>query len=80
MAIKKRHARKPWNVWKARNKKLRAVLKFLVRFNLFAIPLYLILFSGYQSRLLMDITTDISFAAVELAKKIFNKKTAERTR
>ncbi len=51
----------------ARNEKLRTVLKFLVKFNLFAIPLYLILFSGYQSRLLMDVTTDISYAAIKAA-------------
>lgn len=46
------------------NQKLRSVLKFLVKFNLFAIPLYLILVSGYQSKLLMDVTTDISYALI----------------
>lgn len=62
---KKSRTRK--NALIARNKKLRSVLRFLVKFNLFAIPLYLILVSGYQSKLLMDATTDISYALISAA-------------
>ncbi len=47
------------------NQKLRSVLRFLVKFNLFAVPLYIILLSGYQLKPLMEVTTDISFAVIK---------------
>ena len=37
------------------------ILVFLIKFNLFAIPLYLIIISGFQLSFLKDLTTDISF-------------------
>jgi len=43
------------------NKNLLAALVFLLRFNLFAIPLYLIIFSGYSSGLLIRMTADITY-------------------
>ena len=38
------------------------ILIFLVKFNLFAIPLYLIIISGFQLGFLKDLTTGFSFA------------------
>ena len=38
------------------------ILKFLIRFNLFAIPLYLIIISGFQLVFLKDITTHLSLS------------------
>lgn len=46
------------------NKRLYKLLVFFIRLNIFAIPLYLILYSGYQSELLMEITTKLAYAAV----------------
>ena len=37
------------------------LLRFLIKFNLFAIPLYIILISGFQLDLLKDITAGLSF-------------------
>ncbi len=42
------------------------ILKFLVRFNLFAIPLYLIIVSGFQLGFLKDATADFTFHMLRL--------------
>jgi exosortase/archaeosortase family protein len=46
------------------NEKLRKVLKFLLKLNVFAIPLILIIYTNYQSGLLMGITTTLSYKLV----------------
>ena len=48
--------------WKDKLKKKRLkLLKFLIKFNIFAIPLYIIIISGLTWPFLMDLTENISF-------------------
>ncbi len=49
------------------NETLYALLKFFVRLNIFAIPLYFIILTGYQSKPLIDITTSLAFGLVRLS-------------
>jgi exosortase/archaeosortase family protein len=43
------------------NKNAPRILNFLIRFNLFAIPMYLIILSGFQLGFLKDVTAGTSF-------------------
>lgn len=43
-----------------------ALLMFLIRFNIFAVPLYVILLSGAKFEPLMQLTTQLAFAALRL--------------
>ena len=47
-----------------RNKRLYKLLMFFIRLNVFAIPLYTVLYSGYQSALLMDVTTKLAYQMI----------------
>jgi exosortase/archaeosortase family protein len=49
-----------------RTKESRRVLIFLAKFNIFAIPLYAILLSGFQLVQLMQLTTHLAFAFLRL--------------
>ncbi|MBI4170192.1 MAG: exosortase/archaeosortase family protein [Candidatus Aenigmarchaeota archaeon] len=46
--------------WNSKDKHHR-ILKFLIKFNIFAIPLYVLLLLDWQSGLLQSITADITF-------------------
>jgi exosortase/archaeosortase family protein len=59
--MRRKKKRRKKAVFEFRKKDALRVLKFLIRFNLFAIPLYLIIISGFQWGFLKDLTTDISF-------------------
>lgn len=48
------------------NKKLLKILLFLVKFNLFAIPLYLVILSGFQFEQLMEATAGIVYSMLKL--------------
>ncbi|MEM7819696.1 MAG: exosortase/archaeosortase family protein [Candidatus Aenigmatarchaeota archaeon] len=48
------------------NKNLHRILKFLVLFNIFAIPLYVIIFSGIEWYSLKKFTSNIVFASLQL--------------
>lgn len=48
------------------NKRLIRALVFLFRFNLFAIPLYLMLLSGFQLALLKDITSYTAYGMLKI--------------
>lgn len=41
---------------------IRRALVFLVKFNLFSIPLYIIILTGFQSNFLMELTTGITIS------------------
>jgi len=47
------------------NSKLMEILKFFVKLNILAIPLFIIITTNYQSAFLMDITTGTSFFAIK---------------
>ncbi|MFH0832448.1 MAG: archaeosortase/exosortase family protein [Candidatus Aenigmatarchaeota archaeon] len=49
------------------NAKLKRILGFLLKFNIFAIPLYLIILSGFQSPFLINLTTDFSFSLIHFS-------------
>ncbi len=45
---------------------IRGILVFLLKLNLFAIPLYAIILSGARSELLMQVTTAIAFSMLRI--------------
>ncbi len=49
-----------FSFWHRKEKEYR-ILRFLIRFNLFAIPLYALLLLDWQSGLLQSITADITY-------------------
>ncbi|MBI2232334.1 MAG: exosortase/archaeosortase family protein [Candidatus Aenigmarchaeota archaeon] len=55
------------------NARLLAVLKFLLKFNIFAIPLYLIILSGYQAEGLITATADIVEQLLSLTGTSFER-------
>ena len=50
-----------YRLWHSDRKEHR-ILKFLVKFNLFAIPLYIVLLSDWQSGWLQALTADITYS------------------
>lgn len=60
--MKKRSKKPVKNTGRSQKQQRMKLLRFLVRFNLFAVPLYLIILTGFTWPPLMELTQAISFA------------------
>ena len=64
--LTKQQKKQPKKKFELNRKDAFRILKFLIRFNLFAIPLYLIIISGFQLGFLKDLTTDLSLVLMKI--------------
>jgi len=68
--MKRKHRKKQkkqflrWRITK-KNETLFRMLTFVIKLNLFAIPLYLIILSGFQWILLMEVTRDLTLGLLD---------------